>query len=143
MTNVFEPMEGAAGFRLSNPSVLCVASLLASLDVFSKTSMKQLAERSNRLTGYLEMLIDKMVDPKRVVIISPRNSSERGCQLSLLFLQQDDMQPVFDFLDKNGVTVDERKPNVIRAAPAPLYNTYLDVYSFVTLLCKGLDSLKK
>jgi kynureninase len=139
MTNEFEPIPGANGFRLSNPSMLSVISLKASLDIFDQTSMKELCAISRKLTGHLERLIDEKIDKQRVQIITPRDPKQRGCQLSLLFLK-DDMLQVHAYLDKHGITCDERKPNVIRVAPAPLYNTKADVDEFVRVLADALQA---
>lgn len=139
MENKFVPISGASGFQLSNPSALDMTSVLASLDVFSQTSMTALRERSIRLTGYLEARLlsyssregGKREDPP-YVIITPANPAERGAQLSVL-LNPGLLDSIQAYIEARGVVVDERKPDVLRVAPAPLYNSFLDIHRFITV----------
>ena len=126
----------ANGYRVC---VLAVTALKASLDVFSQTSMKDLVEKSHKLTGYMEMLINQLLPKSKVLVITPADPNQRGCQLSLMFRGDGMMEKVFMFLDDNGVTVDERKPNVIRISPTPLYNTFEDVWMAIDLIRQALD----
>ncbi|KAK2765171.1 Kynureninase (L-kynurenine hydrolase) [Arachnomyces sp. PD_36] len=134
MDNQFKPQPGAAGFQISNPSVMELSAVMASLSIFSQTSMAELRKKSLQLTGYMEHLLlkyplDAPADEKPFTIITPSDPSERGAQLSLL-LNPGYLESVFAKLDASGVIVDERKPDVIRVAPAPLYNTFSDVWEF-------------
>ncbi|KAH6560597.1 hypothetical protein BASA50_001374 [Batrachochytrium salamandrivorans] len=138
MDNSFTPIAGANSYRLSNPCVLAVVSLYASLLVFAKTTMTDLRIKSVILTGYLELLLDNLTSTK-FKVITPRDPSQRGCQLSLLFESPTTAQRVFNRLSDMGVVCDERKPDVIRIAPAPLYNTFVDVQTFVEILSSALD----
>lgn len=141
MKPTFSPIKGAQGFQQSNPSALTVAALLGSLSVIKKAGMIQpLRERSLQLTGALEKLLkqSKYFVPLSesnhkgtsvgFTIITPEEPSQRGAQLSLLFLPigSETMRIVHDFLSRSGVIGDEREPDVIRLAPAPLYNTLRD-----------------
>lgn len=137
MDNVFRPIQGANVYRLSNPNVMATVCLLGSLSIFGKTSMKSLRARSILLTGYLEKLL-KTLD--HFIIITPNNPDDRGCQLSLLF-DEGYMEPVFQYISEKGVVVDERRPDVIRVAPAPLYNTFDDVFRFYNLLKEALSKV--
>jgi len=128
----FRPCHGAYGFRLSNPSVLSVACLRASLDLFDEAGMNQLREKSLLLTAYLEALVDEWL-PGNVRIISPRDPTQRGCQLSLCFIANNVGQ-VQNELKQKGFICDVRKPDVMRVAPTPLYNSFCDVYKFVMTL---------
>jgi kynureninase len=135
----FKGIAGAQGYRLSNPSVLATIALLGSTTVFDKTNMNDLCKKSRDLTGYLEYLILKWIPSNRVVIITPSDPNQRGCQLSLLFLVPREMMKVFHLLSEAGIVCDERKPDVIRVAPTPLYNTFSDVWNFVSTLCQTLQ----
>lgn len=135
----FKGIEDANGYRLSNPCVLAVTALKASLDVFSQTTMSELVLKSRQLTGFMEDLVDSLLPKTKVEIITPRNPLERGCQLSLLFKGDGVMEKVFGYLNENGVIVDDRKPNVIRISPAPLYNTFEDVYKAIELIRQALE----
>jgi len=133
MANKFVPIPGASGFQLSNPSALDMTSVMASLDVFSMTTMDALRERSLRLTGYLEArLLRYEGGEPPYTIITPSNPAERGAQLSVL-LKPGLLDNVLHHLEENGVVVDERKPDVLRIAPAPLYNSFHDIHRFIVV----------
>jgi kynureninase len=137
MENTFIPIPGASGFQLSNPSALDMTAVRASLDVFSLTTIQALRERSIRLTAYLEARLLRWEggDPP-YKIITPLNAAERGAQLSVL-LKSGLLDTVLEYLEENGVVVDERKPDVLRIAPAPLYNSYLDIHRFIHFFHQG------
>jgi kynureninase len=132
MVNEFVPMPGAAGFQLSNPSVFDITSLSASLEVYGMTDMASLRAKSVKLTGYLEQLLLKLQKEEdgKFSIITPSDPQQRGAQLSLK-LEEGLLETVMGELERNGVVVDERRPDVIRVAPAPLYNRFQDVFDFV------------
>jgi kynureninase len=130
----FVPIPGAEGWQVSNPPILALAPLLASLEIFDDAGMPKLREKSLRLTGYLEFLLDQRL-PEAVEILTPRNPAERGCQLSLRIAgSRSRARNIFTRLEHAGVTADWREPDVLRIAPVPLYNTYTDVYRFVDVL---------
>jgi kynureninase len=131
----FQPKPGADGWQISNPSVLAMAPLRAALPIFADAGMSRLRAKSIALTGYLEYLLDRLPAGK-FDITTPRDPAARGCQLSLAFRQ--DSEDMLRRLKEQGVICDFRKPNVIRAAPAPLYNTFADVHKFVGLLEEAL-----
>jgi len=129
----FVPRPGAAGYQVSNPSALDLSAVVASLEIFGQTSMAELRRKSASLTKYLEKLLLESPEskPKRLfTILTSSNANERGAQLSLR-LEPGLLDSVLHSLEEKGVIVDERKPDVIRVAPAPLYNTYVDVWNFV------------
>lgn len=132
MDNKFVPIPGAAGFQLSNPSILDLTSICASLEVFSKAGgIAPLRTKSLELTAYLETLLEESNAFKagRFSIITPKNPKQRGAQLSLK-LRPGLLDTVLSGLEQKGVVVDERRPDVIRVAPAPLYNTFSDCWEF-------------
>jgi kynureninase len=137
----FVPILGARGFQLSNPSVLDMMALRASLETFNKTNMAALRERSIALTGYLEYILQPLADQGHFKIITPRNPDERGAQLSLHF-DIGIMEDAYNKLTRRGVICDDRKPNVIRVSPAPLYNTFEEIWEFVIVLREILTELK-
>uniref|UniRef100_A0A8C5MKP3 Kynureninase n=1 Tax=Leptobrachium leishanense TaxID=445787 RepID=A0A8C5MKP3_9ANUR len=136
MSNKLKLSPGVEGFRISNPSILLVCSLHASLEVFNETSMEAIRRKSVLLTGYLEYLLKHYFTDQdnklSVRIITPSNVAERGCQLSLTFTLP--IKEVFEELEKRGVVCDLREPNGLRIAPVPLYNTFHDVYRFTQIL---------
>jgi len=129
MEKGFKPMPGADGWQLSNFPVLSGAAQLASLEIFDEVGMNALHKKSLLLTGYLEYLLKSISQHENYFsIITPSNSNERGCQLSLLMTKNG--KKVFDKITKAGVIVDWREPNVIRTAPVPLYNSFEEVFLF-------------
>lgn len=125
----FHPIPSVEGWQLSNPPILALAPILASLEIFHEAGMQRLRAKSERLTGYLEHLLRERL-PENVEIITPLEPSRRGCQLSLRVTSGDGRQ-VFETLENGGVTCDWREPDVIRVAPVPLYNSFVDVSRFV------------
>ena len=113
-----------------------MAALTASLETFHEASMRLIVEKSRALTGYLQTLLlqEPQLGKRRPwTIITPPNPKQRGAQLSVQ-LEPGLLDPVLKGLEDAGVVVDERKPDVIRVAPAPLYNTYMEVWEFVQIL---------
>lgn len=129
MGSDFYPISGAEGWQLSNPPILPLASLRASLDIFEEAGMQQLVQKSKLLTGYLEFLLLELKN-ERIQIITPKD--ERGAQLSIRIKNSN--KALFNQLIQTGVICDWREPDVIRLAPVPLYNSFVDVYTFVQRL---------
>ena len=134
----FRPIPGAEGWQLSNPPILSLAAIRASLDVFMEAGgMEPLREKSLRLTAYLEWLLQQ--EPGDAVeILTPGDPRRRGCQLSLRVTSKGPGRNVFEKLEASGVTCDWREPDVIRVAPVPLYNRYDEVHRFVEILREAL-----
>ena len=130
----FVPMAGAEGWQLSNPPILGLVPLLASLEIYDEVGMEALRAKSVQLTGYLEYLLkEKLAD--EVEVLTTADPAWRGCQLSLrLHKGRDAARRVFEQMEDAGVTGDWREPDVIRVAPVPLYNSYRDVFEFVRIL---------
>ena len=153
----FSPIPGAQGFQQSNPATLTIISLLGSLQTFKKAGMMgPLRERSKMLTGKLESLLRRsafFVPPEKALarknpgftIITPTDPESRGAQLSLLFLPQGStvMDRVFAGLKEGGIIGDDRKPDVIRLSPTPLYNTEEDVEAAARFLDVVLGRLTR
>jgi len=131
MKKGFRPAEGADGWQLSNVPVLQAAAHMAALEVFQNTGMSALRKKSNLLTGYLEFLLRSFDPAKKYFLIITPEYPDRGCQLSLLIRKNG--ETVFKGLSNAGVIADWREPDVIRVAPTPLYNTFLEVYRFVEI----------
>ncbi|MFQ5980604.1 MAG: kynureninase [Candidatus Heimdallarchaeota archaeon] len=131
MNSKIDPIRGAGGWQISCTSALRFAPLRASLEIFDKTSMDQLREKSVLLTSYLEFLIDQN-ESQQFTIITPKDPNQRGCQLSIRVHQK--RKELFERLAKAGIYCDWREPDVIRVAPVPLYNTFNDVYRLANIL---------
>jgi kynureninase len=130
----FIATPGVEGWQLSNPPILSMAPLIASLTLFEKVSMPELRRRSVALTAYLTDAIAADLS-KHLEIITPADPAQRGCQLSLrLRAGRAAGRACFDALHASGIVTDWREPDIIRVAPAPLYNTLADVDGLIAAL---------
>ncbi|NCT17381.1 MAG: kynureninase [Flavobacteriaceae bacterium CG02_land_8_20_14_3_00_34_13] len=136
MRQEFDAIPGAEGWQLSNPPILSMAAIRASLAVFEEAGFENVIEKSKKLTGYLEFLLQNLQD-SRIKIITPTNPKERGCQLSIAVKNAD--KSLHTKLTKTGVISDWREPDVIRVAPAPLYNSFEDAFLMVERLKECLQ----
>ncbi len=131
MRDEFDQLPGAEGWQLSNPPILSMAAIKASLNIFENVGMEALQKKSRQLTGYFEFLL-KDLGEDTIRIITPENPEERGCQLSIQVKQAD--KTLHKKLTAAGVISDWREPDVIRCAPVPLYNSFTDIYHLVSRL---------
>ncbi len=131
MHHNFQPIPTVESWQLSNPPILQLAALRASLNIFYEAGMAALRQKSELLTGFMEYLINENSNGI-IEIITPKNINERGCQLSLRAISGG--KELHRRLNENGVVCDWREPDVIRVAPVPLYNTFMDVWNFVKML---------
>ena len=131
MRQPFDVMSGAEGWQLSNPPILSMAAIKASLDIFEKVGMDALVKKSKKLTGFFEYLVNEIASDT-IKIITPTNPNERGCQLSLQVKNAD--KNLHKKLTENNIITDWREPDVIRCAPVPMYTSFEDVYHMVTIL---------
>src|SRR5262249_47571109 len=127
----FMARTGADGWQISNPPILAMSPLLASLALFDEAGMPALRAKSERLTGYLFYLLGRLPSG-HFEIITPADPARRGCQLSLLI--RDRPRELLAALQAESVGCDFREPNVIRVAPVPLYNTFQEVWTFALIL---------
>jgi kynureninase len=124
----FQAMLGAEGWQLSNPPILALAPLRASMEIFAAAGLEHLRAKSVLLTGYMEFLLGQHASSK-FSIITPREHERRGAQLSIRL--PSDGRSLCDRLAEQGVIGDWREPDTFRVAAVPLYNSYQDVYRFV------------
>jgi len=135
----FNPTPGADGWQLSNPPILGLAPLRASLDQYDRATMPALRTKSESLTGYLEQLIDAGLRDV-LQVVTPREAARRGCQLSIRVIGgRERGRDLFEFLASRGVLGDWREPDVIRISPVPLYNTHADVLRFANTVREWRD----
>ena len=130
MSSTFEPINTSEGWQISNAPIMGMAPLLASMEIFNKAGMNSIRKKGKNLSSYMEYLINQFVPS--VDIITPE---ARGCQLSLSVPKG---KEVYDYLLKNDVVCDWRNPDVIRVAPHPLFNRYIEIYDFVKILKKAI-----
>ncbi len=131
MRDEYDQLEGAEGWQLSNPPILSMAAVKASIDLFAEVGLPALRSKSKSLTAYFEFLLKELGD-KKIKIITPSEPEERGCQLSIQVMHAN--RSIHDQLMESGVICDWREPDVIRCAPVPFYNSYMDVFRMVEQL---------
>lgn len=126
MRDEFDPLPGAEGWQLSNPPILPLAAMRASMEIFDDAGIKNLRLSS---MDFISQFYNLLNDFKGIEIITPSNPEERGCQLSLHVKKEG--RKLFDYLTQRGIIADWREPDVIRIAPVPLYNTVDDLEYFI------------
>lgn len=124
MKKGFKPMEGAAGWQLSNAQIFPMAIHKASLELFDQAGIENLRAKSETLTAYLEFILNDFSED--LTVITPKTAADRGCQLSIIV--KENGKKLFDYLEANGIMPDWREPDVIRMSPVPMYNSFEDVY---------------
>ena len=130
MKKGFKPMQGAAGWQLSNAQIFPMAIHNASLALFDEAGMNNLRAKSEKLTAYLEFILSDYRE--HLTIITPKNPAERGCQLSIVV--KENGKKLFDYLVEHHILPDWREPDVIRMSPVPLYNTFEEVFGIGEVL---------
>ena len=132
MPDNFSPIKTVEGWQLSNPPILSLAAIRASLSIFDEVGIDNLVAKSKITTDYLIFLLNS-IETDRIKIITPES---RGCQVSIRVINSN--KKLFEQITKNGVIADWREPDVIRVAPVPLYNSFLDIFNFYNILIKLL-----
>ena len=132
MSSKFDPISTAEGWQISNAPIMGMAPLVTAMNIYSKAGMNSIREKGKNISSYIEYLIHQLIPSVR--IITPE---DRGCQLSLVVPKG---KKVHDRLLEKGVICDWRNPDVIRVAPHPLYNSYVEVFNFVKILRKAVES---
>jgi kynureninase len=127
----FHSLPGAEGWQLSNPPILQLAALRASMELFAEAGISALVEKRERLTSYLAFLLAGL-PPGAAELITPSDPKQRGAQLSLRV--RPDARGLVQRLAQTGMVVDFRAPDIVRAAPVPLYNSFTDVWRFARAL---------
>jgi kynureninase len=140
MPATFVPLPGAEGWQISNPPILAAAPLVASLALFKQAGISTLRAKAEQLTAYLESLLRENAS-ESLTILTPRELSARGCQLSVRLQRTPQAARVIHAeLTDLGFICDWREPDVIRVAPVPLYNTFVEVWEFADALSSLLRS---
>ncbi len=135
MRDAFDPIQSAEAWQLSNPPILSMAAIKASLEVFMKAGMENLWAKAHKITSYCRFLIESL-ENDNIRIITPKEVNKHGSQLSIQIKGQD--KTLFDAITEQGVIADWREPDVIRISPVPLYTSYEMVYDFYDILKNNL-----
>jgi len=142
MEKGFKAMPGAEGWQLSTPGMFLYAAHRASLEIFEEAGWDKILEKQKLLTSYLWFFLDEInnsTSGKIIEFITPRNEKERGCQVSMLMMENG--KEIYNGLTEQGVFTDWREPNTIRIAPAPLYNSFEEVWKFSEILKQLINKL--
>ncbi|MEO6189679.1 MAG: aminotransferase class V-fold PLP-dependent enzyme, partial [Saprospiraceae bacterium] len=131
MSPNLELMSGAEGWQLSNPPILPMACMMASLELFKKAGMDSLRKKSLALSSELISLLQSLHHPK-LNILTPLNEDERGSQVSIQIRNGD--KSIYQKITQQRIIADWREPDVIRIAPVALYNTFEEVFQFYETL---------
>jgi kynureninase len=140
MDPVVSPVDSADSWQLSNPPILSMAAVLASLEMFDSVGMDALRDRSIRLTAYLEDLLGETCGDRPIEILTPSDPDRRGAQLSVRIKGISAGEVSERLRAEHGVFADARNPDVIRLAPAPMYCTFHDCWRAATALAAVLDA---
>ncbi|MEU8054071.1 kynureninase [Micromonospora haikouensis] len=128
MTPTSRPPATVEAWQVSNPPILAMGPVRTSLELFDSIGMPALRERSLRLTGYLERLLDEVTADRPLTVVTPRDPARRGCQLSVRIGAGSAGELTKRLRHEHGVVADAREPDVVRFAPVPLYSTYHDCW---------------
>lgn len=128
MGPVSRPPRTAEAWQISNPPIFSMSPVRTSLEIFDKVGMSALRARSERLTGYLERLLDEVTATRPIAVVTPREPHRRGCQLSLRIAAGSAAELSRRLRHEHGVITDAREPDIVRLAPVPLYSSYLDCW---------------
>jgi kynureninase len=139
MTPVSRPLARADAWQISNPPIYAMGPVRTSLEIFAQVGMPALRARSERLTGYLEQLIDEVTAARPVTLVTPRDPSRRGCQLSLRIGSGSASELAKRLRHEHGVITDAREPDIVRVAPVPLYSTYHDCWRVADALAHTIE----
>jgi len=131
MRDAFDPIPTVEAWQLSNPPIMAMAAVWASLKIFDEVGMERLRKKAIALTGYLEFLVKSLGDDV-INIITPSDPAQRGSQLSIQVKKAD--RALFDKITARGVIADWREPDVIRVSAVPLYNSFEDAWRFYSIL---------
>ena len=125
----FLPSKTVESWQLSNPPILSMAALWSSLNIFEKVGIDAITLKSIKLTSYLYTLLNCI---ENINILTPKEQDKRGAQISIQLKDFD--KKTYSTLINNGYICDYRSPDVLRIAPAPLYNSFQDVFNFSQFL---------
>ncbi len=140
MSIEFEHSRDAGGWQISTQGMLSAAPVESALDIILEAGMDKIREKSKKITSYLSYLVDVYLSksPCNFRIGTPLDPEKRSGHIALE--HETEAVRVGKALLDNGVIPDFRPPNIIRIAPVPLYNTYLEVFEVVQTLKKIMDT---
>lgn len=127
---------GIRAFQSSTPSIVAMAALAGSLDVFDMTTMTELRTKSLALTTLFMDLVEERIPDHEIEIVTPRDPLQRGSHVSLRI---DAAYGVVQALIERQVIGDFRAPDIARFGFTPLTLRFVDVYDTVEQLANVLN----
>ncbi len=140
MTPVSRPPASVEAWQISNPPIFAMGPVRTSLELFDAVGMPALRDRSLRLTGYLERLLDEVTADRPLTVVTPRDPARRGCQLSVRIGTGNANELTKRLRHEHGVIADAREPDIVRFAPVPLYSTYHDCWRVADALAATVEA---
>jgi kynureninase len=132
----YEAAKGIRSFVTSSPSIVGMAALDGALDVFDRTSVAELRQKSLALTDLFIELVESRL-PGVFEIATPREHDRRGSQVAL---RHPEAYGIVQAMIAKGVIGDFRDPDIARFGFTPLYLRYADVYDAVEQLVGVMES---
>jgi kynureninase len=117
--------------------IVSLAMIESGLQVFAKTSMASVRQKSLALTDLFIQLVETRCAQHQLELVTPREHAQRGSHVS--FTHQH-AYAVIQALIERGVVGDYREPGIMRFGFTPLYTSYTDVWNAVEILRDILDS---
>ncbi len=137
MSHSLIPADHAGALQIGTPNILSMAPLKGALELFHLAGLESLRTRSLALTQYLMELVDEELTADGVQIVTPREPSRRGGHVAL---RHPEAMRLSKALRMHGVVPDFRPPDIVRFAPAPLYNTFEECREAISRLKQILQS---
>jgi kynureninase len=131
MSDEFFPGIGASALQIGTPAVLSMAPIDGALRPIEEAGLERIRAKSVALTEFIIEAADAELADLGFHIGTPRDAARRGGHVSIV---HEDAQPMCLALRARGVMPDFRKPDVIRVAPSPLYNTFTECWEALQIL---------
>lgn len=133
MTHDFMPAHHAGALQIGTPPILALAPLAGTLAIHHQAGMENLRTKSLALTDFLRELAEAFLVPLGFSVATPPEPARRGGHIALV---HENAASLCRALRLNGVVPDFRPPDIVRLAPAPLYNTFGDCVETVRRLAE-------
>lgn len=124
MSDEFSPGLGASSLQVGTPAVLSMAPI-------EEAGLDRIHAKSVAMTEFIIDAADRELAELGFVVGTPREPHRRGGHVSL---RHEHAQPISLALRARGVVPDFRKPDGIRIAPSPLYNTFSECWEAIQTL---------
>ena len=128
MADHYEPAQGIRRFLCGTQSILSMSLIECGLDVFLKTDMQKIREKSLNLTDLFIQLVEQECAEFGFELITPIDHLQRGSHVSYC---HEHGYAIVQALVARGVIGDYREPAVLRFGVTPLYLSHEDIWHAV------------